>query len=132
MIGRREFFKAMGVATLIPFAPLKQESERRRIDLLEVHIAGFQYHEGMRPEVFSMLGKGDELVLRREPDNPYDPSAIAMVTRTGSKLGYLPRRTNGIPAAILDQGVTTRAEIVAIDALAPTWERVRVRVWQEV
>lgn len=132
MIGRREFFREIGVAALIPFVMLGRKPEPRRIDLLEVHIAGFQYHEGMRPGVFSMFGKGDELVLRREPDNPYDPSAIAMVTRTGSKLGYLPRRTNGIPAAILDQGVTTRAEIVEIDALAPPWERVRVRVWQEV
>lgn len=132
MIGRREFFKAIAVAVLIPFAPLKRESERGRIDLLEIHIAGFQFHEGMRADVFSMLKRGDELLLRREPDNPYDPSAIAMVTHTGSKLGYLPRRVNGIPAAILDQGVTTRAEIVEIDALAPPWEKVRVRVWQEL
>jgi hypothetical protein len=132
MIGRREFFKAIGFAALIPFAPLKRETERRRIDLLEVHIAGFQYHEGMNPGVFSMLKRGDELLLRREPSNPYDPSAIAMVTQTGSKLGYISRKTNGIPAAILDQGVTTRAEIVEVDAVAPPWERVLVRVWQEV
>uniref|UniRef100_A0A831TYN5 DNA-binding protein n=1 Tax=Geobacter metallireducens TaxID=28232 RepID=A0A831TYN5_GEOME len=132
MIGRREFFKAMGAAALVPFAPFRRERGTRRIDLLEVHIAGFQYHEGMRPGVFSMLGKGGELWLRREPDNPYDPSAIAVLTPRGNRLGYLPRRTNGIPAAILDQGVTTRAGIVEVNAAAPTWERVRVKVWMEV
>ena len=132
MIGRRDFFKVLGLAALIPAAPLKPASAGRRIDLLEVHIAGFQYHEGMSAGVFSMLKRGGELCLRREPDNPYDPFAIAMETQAGNKLGYLPRRINGIPAAILDQGVTTRAEIVGIDALAPPWERVLVRVWQEV
>lgn len=129
---RRRFLEILGCCGLMPFLSRRRQQVPRRIDLLEVHIAGFQYHEGMRPGVFSLLGKGDELLLRREPDNPYDPSAIAILTQRGSKLGYLPRRTNGIPAAILDQGVTTKAEIVEIDALAPPWERVRVRVWQEV
>lgn len=129
---RRRFLEILGCCGLMPLLSSRRQQVPRRIDLLEVHIAGFQYHEGMRPGVFSLLGKGDELLLRREPDNPYDPSAIAVLTRKGNKLGYLPRRTNAVPAAILDQGVVARAGIVEVDPSAPTWERVRVRVWMEV
>jgi hypothetical protein len=34
---------------------------------------------------------GRPLRLRREPDNPHDPSAVAVLTDAGEPLGYAPR-----------------------------------------
>ena len=46
-----------------------------------------------RPEALAseLAAPGNELVLRREPENPHDPSAIAVDLRDGSPLGYVPR-----------------------------------------
>jgi hypothetical protein len=35
----------------------------------------------------------EQLVLHREPSNPYDPNAIAVFRNDGSQLGYIPRRS---------------------------------------
>ena len=41
----------------------------------------------------SQLRVGDRLVLVREPENNYDPNAIAVMTEEGNKVGYLDRGT---------------------------------------
>lgn len=37
------------------------------------------------------LDPGDTLILRAEPDNPYDPEAIRVEDTKGNHLGYIPR-----------------------------------------
>ena len=37
------------------------------------------------------LEENTELVLKREPDNPYDANAVAVLTLDGQKLGHLAR-----------------------------------------
>lgn len=61
---------------------------------------------GMRfqPGAFETLKRiviGDPITLRREPDNPHDPNAIAMYYQ-GEKLGYVPRNLARIVAPRLD------------------------------
>ena len=41
--------------------------------------------------VISQLRAGDRLVLVREPENGYDPNAIAVMTEAGNMIGYLDR-----------------------------------------
>lgn len=135
MLDRRRFLKLLGSSPILALfwgRPAEARSGLRRVVLAETFIAGFYYHEGMRPEVFRTLSMGQELILLREPENPHDNRAIAVCTIGGTKIGYIPRRLNKVPAAIADQGVRISAEIVAIDPIAPAWERVRVRVWEEV
>jgi len=52
--------------------------------------------------VISQLRAGDRLVLVREPENNYDPNAIAVMTVGGSKVGYLDRGTAEELAQCLD------------------------------
>lgn len=104
----------------------------RRILLAEFFIAGFHYHEGMKPDIFRTLKESEALVLRREPDNPHDLLAIAIFTKGGKQLGYVPRTCNYSPALIADQDVRLCAEIAEIDPKADPWERVLVSLWQEV
>jgi hypothetical protein len=92
-------------------------------------IAGFRHHEGMWPDVFVSLAPGVELVVFRERANPHDPLAVTLRTDDGYKLGYVPRGENRVVAALLDQGMRIRAQVVAEDEDAAPWERVTVALY---
>jgi len=49
---------------------------------------------------------GRPLVLRREPDNPHDPNAIAVLTPGGEQVGWVPRDLAERIAPELDAGET--------------------------
>ncbi|NLZ18612.1 MAG: hypothetical protein GX087_12945 [Desulfobulbaceae bacterium] len=67
-------------------------------------------------------------MLKREATNSYDPLAIAVYTTGGSKLGYLPRYMNEIPATLMDQGCPLIAQISVIAPKAPSWEKVALEL----
>ena len=52
----------------------------------------------------------DAVQLLREPGNPHDPDAIAVVDALGETLGYIPR-DNWVRRAIVDEGKGARATI---------------------
>jgi hypothetical protein len=64
-------------------------------------IAGFTYNEGTL--VFDQLKIGTELQLKYEPDNRYDPKAVAILFGE-HKLGYIPRTHNDAIAKFLEMG----------------------------
>jgi len=57
--------------------------------LLVTHVAG-AFH---RPDALAsaLAAPGSALTLRPEPDNPHDPSAVAVDLSDGTPLGYVPR-----------------------------------------
>lgn len=61
--------------------------ERSR-HLMDCHIAGFTYYDGL--DVLDNLKPGTPVDLKAEPDNPYDPEAVA-IYYGDTKLGYIPR-----------------------------------------
>jgi hypothetical protein len=131
---RRKFLKMFGLIPFFPLlkAPVSVPQKPRQILLAEFLIAGFQFHEGMDSRIFDTLKEGEGLVLRREPDNPHDSLAIAILTKNGHNLGYVPRTCNYSPALVADQDVRLCAGIAGIDPKAEPWERVLVSLWQEV
>jgi hypothetical protein len=57
--------------------------------LLVTHVAGaFHRPDGL---VSELAAPGSTLTLRPEPDNPHDPSAVAVDLSDGTPLGYVPR-----------------------------------------
>jgi len=64
--------------------------ERSR-NLLDCHIAGFTYYDGL--DVIDELKLGTSVTLKSEPDNPYDPNAVAIYFKE-TKLGYVPQAKN--------------------------------------
>ena len=64
--------------------------ERSR-NLLECHIAGFTYYDGL--DVIRKLKIGIPVILKPEFDNPYDPNAVAIYYKN-TKLGFIPRVKN--------------------------------------
>lgn len=128
MFERRQFLKMLGFIPLAPFAGkiVDARASERAIDMFDFHVAGFQYHAGMQPPIMATLLAGTELALVREPENPHDGRAIALVSRGGARIGYVPRLMNRIPADLLDWQVPLRAVITEVTPEARTWERVRV------
>lgn len=53
--------------------------EKKKLYYLDCHVAGRMYHDA--DEVWDKLKIGTKLQLVREPDNRYDPEAIAIVYR---------------------------------------------------
>jgi hypothetical protein len=95
--------------------------------LLQTTIAGYRHYVG--PSIEPRLHAGRELLLRRrEPSNPHDPNAIAILDRSEVKLAYLPRRQNEIPARLLDQRSRLTARVTAIRRRSAPWERIAFEV----
>jgi hypothetical protein len=79
------------------------------IRLFDFAIAG-GWHHGLYERIGDVVG-GAALRVEREPDNPYDSSAVAIwLDRT--KLGYVPRCANAAVARLLDAGESLAVEVV--------------------
>lgn len=93
--------------------------------LATYHIAGFQHWEGAL--VLSELKAGTELRLKAEPDNPYDPEAVAIYYKK-TKLGYIPATENGAVSIMAAFGHADAFElrVLQVDEQAAPWQQVRV------
>lgn len=63
-----------------------------------------------RQQLLTLANPGDRIVLERQPDNPYDPNAIAVVWQ-GSDVGFLPKEDAAALAPHLDEGRPYKAQI---------------------
>lgn len=81
----------------------------KRRHFTHFNIAGFTYYEG--PVVFNELKIGTRLRLLSEPDNKYDPKAIA-IYYDDFKLGFVPRAVNDPISKLLEMGYSNIFETV--------------------
>jgi hypothetical protein len=65
------------------------------------NIAGFTYYDG--PIVFTRLKVGTPLRLVVEPENKFDPNAVAIYFRE-KKIGFIPRDKNDLFNIFFEQG----------------------------
>ncbi len=90
-------------------------------------IAGFQYWDGAL--VIDKLKVGTKLDMVPEFDNPYDPNAIAIYYK-GTKLGFMPKSENSIPALLAYYGHNVfKLRVLQVDKKADPWEQVRVGLY---
>lgn len=97
-------------------ATIVQEYELERF-----FVAGFQHHYG--PSMIFGFEPGGLLQLVREPWNPHDPRAVALVHQ-GHCIGYVPRVVNAPIARLLDQNAPLACRIVYVDPDAKPWKAV--------
>ena len=71
--------------------------ERSR-HLLDCHLAGFTYYDGL--DVIESLKLGTPVTLISEPENPHDADAVAIYFRE-TKLGYIPQAKNSFISNLL-------------------------------
>ncbi len=129
MVNRRKFLGALAAVStaMLPWRRLNAAGgASQAVILCRCFIAGFQFHEG--PAVLPGLAAGQQLILKREPANLYDPLAIAVHTASGSKIGYLPRRLNEIPSTLMDSGRPLTAVIAGVAPSASPWEMVEMEI----
>jgi hypothetical protein len=91
-----------------------------RVYFFDTYIAGRLYGEA--DLIWPLLKIGQRLKMVREPNNPKDPSAIALystIDSTPRKLGYMPFRKNQPLSLFLDMGWSDAFEIT-ISQLNPT------------
>jgi hypothetical protein len=93
------------------------------------HIAGFTYYEGV--DVFEHLKIGAQLSLMAEPENQFDPNAVAIYYQD-AKLGFVPRDENELLRKFLNLGYTDLFEVkisqITPDAHPEKQVRVVVRI----
>lgn len=54
------------------------------------------------PHVVAKLKIGEQLILQRQPDNPFDANAIRVHTAAGEKAGYIPGALAARLAPVMD------------------------------
>lgn len=92
------------------------------------YIAGFQHWDGAL--ALDKLKPGTELRLAPEPENPYDPEAMAIYFE-GTKLGYVPASENGAVSVMCFYGHADAFElrVLQVDEEADPWKQVRVGLY---
>ena len=129
---RIEFLKGILLGTALLFTHRassgSNSQNKREMRLCSPYIAGFQYYDGFKIE--GTLCENDELVLKRQADNPYDRYAVE-VFKNNNKLGYLPRGENKTTARLMDQGAAVKARIIKIQPEEDVYWKVRVKVFYE-
>jgi hypothetical protein len=69
-------------------------------------------HDGSDRQVIAAeCRQGEELVLRREPDNPQDKNAVAVFRENGDQVGYLSASVAEQLAPLLDADAPITAEV---------------------
>lgn len=91
-------------------------------------LAGYRYAQAA--SVRHLLRVGDELVLVREPDNPFDANAVR-VEWHGRKLGYVPKRENAALAWGIDRGAALRARVSRLAEHPNPARRIEFEVFAE-
>ncbi|MCL2546160.1 MAG: HIRAN domain-containing protein [Oscillospiraceae bacterium] len=96
-------------------------------NLLDFHIAGFTYYDGL--DVIEQLTLGTSVSLKSEPDNPYDPEAIVVMLGE-TKLGYVPKVKNDLLSTLLYFGYNdvVESKIIGRDLEAHPERQFRVVV----
>lgn len=128
---RRKFLKLAAVLPMILLgrhasaSPGLTAAPNKEIVLLETFVAGWQYHQG--DSIWNALQPDDALSLCREPQNPYDESAIA-VYACGVKIGYVPRIHNTVIAGMIDQNALVKAHVLKKHKTPHPWEKMEIKV----
>lgn len=102
-----ELLKASGAS--LPIDSLKFVDPILDIDAAferDFHMAGGRHYlscQGNDCTLIEEIERGDEVFLRKEPDNQQDPLAIKIVTTRNQRIGYVPRYYRDAFARLLSE-----------------------------
>lgn len=80
-------------------------------------IVGTQF-TGIPESFVAALAPGTDVLLVREPENPIDPRAVAVYVEN-KRIGYIPKKQNGIISQRIDDVGTTPPPGFAFDSARP-------------
>ncbi|KAI0702988.1 SNF2 family N-terminal domain-containing protein [Cerioporus squamosus] len=77
-----------------------EESRDELYVMLKTAIVGVRHYKGM-------VGPGEEVILARQPQNPYDRNAIQVKNIGGTQVGHIPRNVAAKLAPLMDSNLIT-------------------------
>ena len=86
--------------TIVPELETETSNDYHSSNRIITRVAGVTF-DG-RQSVIARLTLGEEILLRREPTNPYDPNAIRVERQNGYQIGYLNRHLASTLAPFFD------------------------------
>jgi hypothetical protein len=89
-------------------------------------VAGVTYEN--RQQVIKKLKDGDALILKREPNNPYDKNAIAVLTKSNEQVGYIGKDLAIKLAPLMDDGAIFEVNISKITGDGHTKKGVNIHI----
>ena len=113
-LGKRNARLSKKTVQEITFAVAEQMKGGLFLDT--IYVAGTQYYQASEAVDEMQDDKNRSAVLKREPENQYDPTAIEVFTVLGTKLGYIPRRHNRQVAQLIDSGFNVSGQISRFSA----------------
>jgi len=75
--------------------------------------------ESYRQDAIKLCHEGESIILKREPNNQYDPNAVAVLREDGSQIGYLSKFDAEWVSRIIDRGTKVLARIKYIRGGTP-------------
>ena len=108
--------------------PILPEDETVQRDFF---VMGIRHNAPCKGEDCGLLPaveKGDLLKFQPEPDNPYDPNAIMIMTESGEQLGYVPRYFSPQILARLERGDGYSCRVLEVGSNHDCTECVKVRL----
>lgn len=104
-----------------------RSSALRGPQVIETRVVGVTY-EG-RQAVVAQLSIDEQVRLRREPTNPYDPNAIRVERLNGQQIGYISRSEAALWAPLLDRsGGVLPATVTALPGGYSSFSSLGVRI----
>lgn len=89
---------------------------------IRTYIAGHRFYPGAT-KALSTMARGTLLTLQREPDNPHDRNAVAVLDPTCAKLGHVPATDVPPVARVMDlDGVVPTVVFDGGNTITITWE----------
>ena len=104
-----------------------QKPFQRDIFLFDTYVAGTTHVDGIE-ELEPGLNVGDRLDFFREPDNPYDPMAIAVKNTDGVKIGYVPKADNAVFSRLMDAGKLLFGKLTEKEKRG-SWLRIKMEIY---
>lgn len=93
----------------------------------DTYVAGTTHVDGIE-ELEPGLNVGDRLDFFREPDNPYDPMAIAVKNTDGVKIGYVPKADNAVFSRLMDAGKLLFGKLTEKEKRG-SWLRIKMEIY---
>ncbi len=98
----------------------------KEIHLFDTYVAGVTHLKDK--SVLKEIKKGDRLVLRRE-DNKYDEKAILILSDSGKKIGYVPKKDNVVFSRLMDAGKLLAAYISELDPKSVYYMHISIGIY---
>lgn len=96
--------------------------------ITDFNVAGMRYWDGAL--VLDELKVGANLTMVVEENNPHDPDAVALYWEN-TKIGYIPKDSNWLPAQLLRFGHNDVLEcrVLKVNKEADTWKQLQVGIY---